>query len=88
MLALAGGGADSDSGPSPHAVQMSTMQEAVKIIHKEHDAVTAFCINKVNDVRTVELLFLSSPFLSTLIVPWLISPHHLHIHRDVQLSLK
>ena len=45
-------------------------------------------INKVNDVRTVELLFLSSPFLSTLIVPWLISPHHLHIHRDVQLSLK
>ena len=25
------------------------MQDPVKIIHKEHDAVTAFCINKVRE---------------------------------------
>ena len=49
MLALAGA-LDTDAGPSPQAVQMARMQEAVKIIHKEHDAVTAFCINKVTEM--------------------------------------
>ncbi len=27
------------------------MQDPVKIIHKDHDAVTAFCINKVRKIR-------------------------------------
>ena len=59
MLALAGA-LDTDAGPSPQAVQMARMQEAVKIIHKEHDAVTAFCINKVTETAHIESLhFLS-----------------------------
>ena len=28
--------------------QLARMQQPVKVIHKEHEAVTAFCINKVS----------------------------------------
>lgn len=37
-----------DQPQSLQAMQLARMQEPVKIIHKEHDAVTAFCINKVS----------------------------------------
>ena len=30
------------------AAQVACMNQPVKIIHKEHESVTAFCINKVN----------------------------------------
>ncbi len=35
-------------GGDPASVQIARMHQPVKIIHKEHDAVTAFCINKVS----------------------------------------
>ena len=31
--------------------QIARMHQPVKIIHKDHDAVTAFCINKVRPVN-------------------------------------
>ena len=39
-------GAADDLPDGGHA-QLAKMQQPVKVIHKEHDAITAFCINKV-----------------------------------------
>ena len=40
-----GGGLAEDN---TDAGQIMKMQQPVKVIHKDHDAITAFCINKVN----------------------------------------
>ena len=39
-------GAESDLPDSAYQ-QLARMHQPVKIIHKEHDAITSFCINKV-----------------------------------------
>ena len=39
---------DGGAGEGPHH-QIARMHQPVKIIHKDHDAVTAFCINKVKN---------------------------------------
>ena len=41
-----GGGLAEDN---TDAGQIMKMQQPVKVIHKDHDAITAFCINKVNE---------------------------------------
>jgi hypothetical protein len=53
------GGCLTSSGDSVH-IQLARMHQPVKIIHKDHDAVTAFCINKV--ISHV-LLFPLHPFI-------------------------
>jgi hypothetical protein len=45
--AIAAGG-DEEQLAAAVGLQLARMQQPVKVIHKEHEAVTAFCINKVS----------------------------------------
>ena len=47
--AVVDGGDGSMAGEYVHT-QVARMLQSVKIIHKDHDAVTAFCINKVSSL--------------------------------------
>ncbi len=45
---LGEGGAESSEVSAAQQFQLARMQEPVKVIHKDRDAITAFCINKVS----------------------------------------
>ena len=42
------GGSEGGEDNTDAGGQIMKMQQPVKVIHKDHDAITAFCINKVN----------------------------------------
>lgn len=52
---------DSDFPDSAAYQQIARMHQPVKVIHKEHDAITSFCINKVEvgsvTIETIWSLF-------------------------------
>ena len=48
VQSFVGGGSEGGEDNTDAGGQIMKMQQPVKVIHKDHDAITAFCINKVN----------------------------------------